>query len=201
MNGIHTMKRAGWTASTLAALTLAAVPALADRDSRSYEGYRSERYDYARVVDVQPIMRQVSVETPVRECWEETRYREYDHYDRRHRSGGAGGAIAGGIIGGVIGHQFGSGRGNDAMTVLGTLIGAAVGSDSGRGHHSGRDHRGYSTESYPVERCDVRYETRLEERIDGYRVTYVYNGQRLTTRMPNDPGDRIRVRVSVRPAG
>ena len=51
-----------------------------------------------------------------------------------------------------------------------------------------------------MQRCDVRYEQQTEERIEGYDVTYVYNGQRLTTRMNHDPGDRIRVQVQVRPS-
>ncbi|MEO0996954.1 MAG: glycine zipper 2TM domain-containing protein [Pseudomonadota bacterium] len=174
---------------------LVSAPALADpvRSSHYSRGHAS--YDYARVVDVEPIVRYVQVQTPVRECWEETRYREYGP---RRDHGNVGGAIVGGLIGGVIGHQFGSGRGNDAMTVLGTLVGAAAGSDAKR--HGHREDE-LSIESYPVQRCDVRYETHQEERIDGYHVTYVYNGQRLTTRTNYDPGERIRVRVSVRPAG
>ena len=51
-----------------------------------------------------------------------------------------------------------------------------------------------------VQRCDTRYEKEYEERIDGYRVTYEYNGREFTTRMPYDPGEKIRVRVAVSPA-
>jgi uncharacterized protein YcfJ len=39
-----------------------------------------------------------------------------------------------------------------------------------------------------------------EERTDGYRVTYVYNGRKGVTELPYRPGDRIRVRVDVTPA-
>ncbi|MEM7277109.1 MAG: hypothetical protein AAF385_03200 [Pseudomonadota bacterium] len=182
-------KRAGCWLSAAALLALSA-PSMADHER--YSSSRQAHYDYARVLDVDPIVRQVSVETPVRECWEERHERRYDH-----RGGSkAGKVIAGSIIGGVIGHQFGSGRGNDAMTVVGSLLGAAIGADSDDSEHRSR---GYRTESYPVERCDIRYETRTEERIDGYRVTYVYNGQTLTTRTNYDPGERLKVRVSVRP--
>jgi uncharacterized protein YcfJ len=52
---------------------------------------------------------------------------------------------------------------------------------------------------YDAERCEVRYDETVEERIDGYRVTYEYNGRRQMTTLPYDPGDRIRVRVDVRP--
>ena len=47
-----------------------------------------------------------------------------------------------------------------------------------------------------MQRCETRYQ-RWQERIDGYRVTYVYNGRRQVTEMPYRPGDRIRVRVDV----
>ena len=51
-----------------------------------------------------------------------------------------------------------------------------------------------------VERCETRSEVREEERIDGYRVTYEYNGRVYTTRTKRDPGDELRVRVAVSPA-
>ena len=53
---------------------------------------------------------------------------------------------------------------------------------------------------YTVQRCETRYHDEWQERTDGYRVTYVYNGRRQVTEMPNRPGDRIRVRVDVSPA-
>ena len=189
MNTRFKPKMAGYLLSSAALMALSA-PAFADYERKSTS--RQAHYDYARVVDVDPIVRQVRVETPVRECWDEQRERRYD----RRRGSKAGNVIAGTIIGGVIGHQFGSGRGNDAMTVVGSLLGAAIGADSDDSKHRSS---GYRTETYPVERCDIRYETRTEERIDGYRVTYVYNGQTLTTRTNYDPGERLKVRVSVRP--
>lgn len=166
--------------------------AYADRYTRISESQRAVRYDYAEVVNVRPIYRDVSVERPIRECWQETVTRRVDH--GRHSN--AASALVGSVIGGVIGHQFGSGRGNDAATVAGALIGAAVGSESARG----RGGRHVETESYPIERCDTRIETTTETRIDGYDVTYVYNGQRMRTRMNRDPGRQIKVRVSVAPA-
>lgn len=151
-------------------------------------------HDYARVVSVEPIVRYVTVSTPVRECWEETR-----RYTVEHRPNTAGGALVGALIGGVVGHQFGSGRGNDAATVAGSLIGAAVGSDVARRRAYQSGYYGATTHARPVERCETRYQAREEERIDGYRVVYRYNGQRYATRLPYDPGERLRVRVDVRP--
>lgn len=149
-------------------------------------------YDYARVVYVEPIVRRIRVETPRRECWDETRFVE----SRPHISDPAvgGRTLLGGIIGGVIGHQFGSGRGNDAATIAGAVIGSSIGYDSARRQV------GVVTEERVVQRCATRYERDYEERIDGYRVTYEYNGREFTTRMPYDPGNTMRVRVAVAPA-
>lgn len=178
------------------ALALAAAPAQADHQY-AFGKHRAshEVYDYARVLSVTPIVRYVTVRTPVQECWEETR-----HYSVERRPNTAGGALIGAIIGGVVGHQFGSGRGNDAATVAGTLIGAAVGSDTARKRAYERGDYGTTTYAKPIRRCETNYQAREEERIDGYQVVYRYNGQRYSTRMPHDPGKRIRVRVDVRPS-
>ncbi len=144
-------------------------------------------YDYAKVLSAQPIVRTVTVKTPVRQCWQETQY--YSTYERRRGAGGR--ALAGAVIGGVIGHQFGSGRGKDAATVAGSVIGAAIGHGPVR----------RVDVAEPVQRCATRYENRLEERIDGYQVVYRYHGQNYSTRMPYDPGKKIKVRVDIRPAG
>ncbi|MEL7186692.1 MAG: glycine zipper 2TM domain-containing protein [Pseudomonadota bacterium] len=172
----------------LAAMASAAIlfsgPALADR----------AMYDYAKVISAQPLVRYVTVTTPVRECWEEMQYYSVD--TRPHNGGGS--TLLGAVIGGAIGHQFGSGRGNDAATVAGALIGAAVGGDAARKRNAGY---GVETHARPVKRCETRYKKRQEERIDGYRVTYRYNGQKYVTEMPYDPGNRMRVRVDIRPAG
>src|SRR5215467_13248379 len=44
-------------------------PRYDDRDAGS-------AYDYAKVLDVQPLTTRVRVSTPQRECWDETRYDE-----------------------------------------------------------------------------------------------------------------------------
>jgi len=145
-------------------------------------------YDYARVISAQPIVRYVTVRTPMRECWQDTGYyRAYDHPRRMARR-----TVAGAIIGGVVGHQFGRGHGKDAATIAGSLIGAAVA--HGPAHRRVRYSR-------PVERCQTRYRNHQEQRIDGYSVLYRYKGQKYSTRMPYDPGNRIKVRIDIRPAG
>jgi uncharacterized protein YcfJ len=176
--------------------------AFADHDNRSYraatvssKGYARHQgpvYDYADVVSVRPIVRYVTVTTPVRECWQDTEYYTAD----RRPAGSAGSTLVGAIVGGVVGHQFGSGRGNDAATVAGSLIGAAIGNDVARRRANGYEAVQYSR---PVTRCETHYSEQQEERIDGYEVLYRYKGQKYSTRMPHDPGRRIRVRVDIRP--
>ena len=192
--------RKAYVTGTAVALALASLGFSASAGADSYykkasysQGSQRAQYDYAPVTKVEPIVRYVTVKTPVRECWTETEYVEVN--PRRRSTGGS--ALVGAIIGGVVGHQFGSGRGNDAATVAGSLIGAAVGSESARKANRRRNPEVYSR---PVERCATTMETHEEERIDGYRVTYRYHGQRYVTEMPYDPGREIRVRVDVRPA-
>lgn len=187
----------------IAALALSGT-ALADRDRGYYRpvaasiggyaerGPRAE-YDYARVLSAEPIVRYVTITTPVRECWQDTEYVTVD----RHVRGSGAGTLVGAIVGGVIGHQFGSGRGNDAATVAGTLIGAAAGNEAAK-RRNGVEYTEYAR---PVKRCRTVMQETEEERIDGYRVVYQYRGQKYATRMPYDPGRELRVRVDVRPAG
>jgi uncharacterized protein YcfJ len=160
-----------------------------------YDAPRAE-YDWARVTDVEPLVRRVRVTTPRRECWTETRYERIE--DRPGHRGAAGSMILGSIIGAAIGNQIGSGDGRRAATVAGAVIGGAIGHD--RAENRNPRSYGYTERPYEVERCENDIEEHFEERIEGYRVSYVYNGREMTTELPYDPGDRIRVRVDVRPA-
>jgi len=181
-------------------VALAAQPALADR----YQSYYSprpayttvrvadQRYPsdvvYARVINADPIVRHVTVSTPHRECWDETVYRDKP-------GNGVGAVLAGGLLGAAFGHQFGSGSGNDAATVAGAVVGSTVA-------HNVVSKNRYDNE-YPetVQRCETTNELHEEERVEGYNVTYEYDGHRYMTRTRQDPGREIAVRVSVTPVG
>jgi uncharacterized protein YcfJ len=168
---------------TLAALlgTLAAGAAAAD-------GQRGSRdYVYAKVVDVDPIVRYVTVQRPRRECWNEV------VHARERRSAVAGPALAGGLIGGAIGRQFGDGGGRDALTLAGAIAGSAIATERAVRN------RGGATRATTVERCEVVRNSYREERIDGYRVTYQYRGRRHTIITPDPPGSRIRLQVTAVP--
>lgn len=168
----------------LAVGTTASSAAFANHEN----GYAAEHNSYAKVVRSEPIRRYVDVSTPREECWQEpVRHRAERDYT-------TGRTILGGVIGAAIGHQIGSGRGNDAATVIGGLAGASIGANSAK-----RDRRSESYVSHE-RRCRTVYETHSEERIEGYNVTYRYDGQTYTTQMPYAPGKRIPVYVSVTPA-
>jgi uncharacterized protein YcfJ len=139
------------------------------------------QYDYARVVDVDPIVSRVQVSSPQRDCWYE------DREVAVQRS--ATPTVLGAIIGGVIGHQIGNGPSRGVATAAGAILGATVGNDAGA--------RNARIENRSVERCEARYSRDWEERIDGYRVTYRYQGRQYNTVMAYDPGDRVQVRVGM----
>lgn len=178
---------------------LAGVPAQAYDDGAA--GYdAADAYDWADVIDVDPIYRDVRVSVPRQECRTET----YAVAPRGYTAdrAAAGPMILGGLIGAVIGHQFGRGSGRNVGSAAGAVVGAAVGHDAARR----RDPDGYryddrDTRTAEREVCRTRYEERLDREIDGYRVTYRYNGRNYRTQMPFEPGERIRVRVSVDPLG
>ncbi len=86
--------------------------------------------------------------------------------------------------------------GRKAATAAGAVIGAGI------GHQQGMRRYGAvaAPQPYTVQRCETRYHDEYQERVDGYRVTYVYHGRRQVTQLPYRPGERIRVRVDVSPA-
>jgi len=184
---------------------LAGQEALADswKHDRGERRFRDASWDYARVVDVDPIIERTRISVPQRQCYRETRY-DYAEYTERYtetrHAPAAGQMILGGVIGAALGNQIGSGDGRRAATVAGALIGSAIGHDVA-GRRAARADERYAPERVArnVERCETHYVDDYEERIEGYHVTYVYNGRRMSTRLPYDPGDRIRVRVDVRP--
>lgn len=157
-------------------------------------GNSGDFYAYAKVIDVQPIVRVVQVTTPRESCWEEPVTRA--HYPHSRRS--ATPILLGGILGGVAGNQFGSGHGNDIMTVAGALLGASIGRDAAYRNATHQPQTVYTTTE---RRCAIENVVHEEERVDGYHVTYKYQGKTFATRMPEDPGDRVRIRVTVASAG
>jgi uncharacterized protein YcfJ len=174
-------------------LALAAGTALADESRHSYDSRydREGGNDFARVLHVEPLRRQVRVSEPVRECWQETSTASDGPFSYNN----IGGTLIGGALGTVVGNQVGHGRGKDVARVAGALIGGAIGANVSRD----RQRQLYGDQRRTQERCEVRYRDSWEERVDGYQVTYEYAGREYVTQMPYDPGERIQVRVDVTP--
>jgi len=180
------------TFATLAASALAATPVFA-----GYPGDYPSDYDVAEVLSAEPLLRQVRVAVPQRECHAETRYVPVSG-SRGGTTTTAGSMLIGGLIGAVIGHQIDDRRSRNSGTIAGALIGTAIGHEAAQG-----DARvGFGEyRAIDAERCEVHTVERVEERIEGYRVTYRYNGRTYATQMPRDPGATLRVRVNVAPLG
>jgi len=141
--------------------------------------------DFGRVVRVEP--RTEQVRTPRQEC--RTDYVQVPQQQERS----AGGGIVGGIAGALLGNQIGSGNGRVAATAAGAIAGAMVGD---RVDNNGRP-QGSTVQEQAVRQC--RTVEAIESRTAGYNVTYEYRGQTYTSLMNSDPGNRVRLRVSVEP--
>ena len=98
---------------------------------------------------------------------------------------GDGDSLVGSIIGGVIGNQFGSGNGKTAMTVLGTIVGSNIG--NGTSKQNGGSVKRTICDEVPV------YE-RVKS-INGYQVTYSFEGKHYTAFMQQDPGTHVTLRT------
>ena len=173
--------------TTLISLSAGSSTAFAAHQSK-HKYQRQSFTDTAKVTSATPIYRTVHIAEPREECYQEVvrqpRYRGHDS---------ATPMIAGGVIGGILGNQFGKGNGKTFMTIAGTVLGGSIGRDVGMENR----HRGYS--SHTETHCNVVNDYREDEQLDGYRVTYRYHGEQFTTTMPYDPGNRMKIKVSIKP--
>jgi uncharacterized protein YcfJ len=143
----------------------------------------------AEVVEVEALVRVVEVTTPQEVCWREPVRQTAGGYRSRTP------LVVGGIIGGVLGREIGDGRrSKNLLTGAGALLGASLGRDYA--YRRSTVSRSYVTYERVCETEEVVHE---EERLEGYRVSYRYNGRVFVTHTATDPGERIRIRVQVQP--
>jgi uncharacterized protein YcfJ len=155
--------------------------------------------DAAQVTSVRAAMDRVPVNRE--ECWSEQRRGYEERQVTRQDNGAPVGTVLGAVVGGVIGHQFGnSSGGRDRATAAGAIVGGLVGNQYDR-ENGNSPSATTEMERRPVtrevERCRTVQEVR--EVPVGYDVTYRYGGREFATRMPFDPGRRVRVAVDIRP--
>ena len=154
-------------------ITLAVASALAVAPAAYAQYDRPYRDDYARVIDSTPIYASVSRE----ECWNPSTGSYEERRDNRTDIGK--GAAIGAIAGGVLGHQVDHGAGTALGAILGGVLGHQIEKD--------RDRR----DDLDLSRCRMVSDSGAG--VEGYEVRYRYRGNEYTTRMAQDPGNRLLV--------
>lgn len=192
------------------------------RDAYS-NGYASttSQSDYARVIRVDPVFGSSYTTTRGQRCYDSPvqaggnydpyrNDRSYDgyrdgrrdgYYDQNgnYRTGSQTGStvatVIGGVVGAVVGSQVGGGSARYATSAIGSMVGGMAGKQI---YEQNQRQRNATTRVCDPEPVDGRYASN-DRAVDAYDVTYEYAGRRYTTRMNHHPGDRVRVRVDVRP--
>ena len=136
-------------------------------------------YGYAQVLRASPVYETFRTRTPEQRC---------DGQPVRDGGDPTGGTVVGAVVGGALGNQVGKGDGRKASTIAGAVIGGAIGRRIDRNNRSASGSR-----------CRTVEVEREERRLTGYDVEYQYKGEKYMSRLDNDPGNRLRVRVSVMP--
>lgn len=211
------------------ALTATAATAPAQVSSQSSYPSQGGHYDYARVLRVDPVYDsryggRYAATTGSERCVESRTYaggygRDYEPYDDRYsrergyrddyrdpyadryartNGGGTAATVIGGIVGAVVGSQVGGGSARYATSAIGSMVGGMAGRqiyEQTQRNRQARERVGVAVACDPVPVGD--YEQ--GRGVSMFDVTYEYAGRSYTTRTSYHPGDRIRVRVDVRP--
>jgi uncharacterized protein YcfJ len=185
----------GCRAATLALpiSTLKVAALVAGLSVFSTSAYADSSYERARVVSSIPVYQTVVYEDPREVC----RHERVAHQESAQRSKTP--VIIGALVGGALGNAIGHKKSNKRVgTVVGGILGYSIAKDIGR--HK-REHDANQRVTFrQQEFCNVYYDERKEQELLGYDVSYVYAGQTYNTRLDQDPGESLRVRVAVDPA-
>lgn len=214
--------------TALAATLMLATGAAGAQSYRGAAPVSGAQYDYARVVRVDPVFDRYATagSAPQQRCYDQRHAVGGGTYEERRVYGGDGyyggygdgygqpragsevgrttATIIGGVLGAVVGSKVGGGSARYATSALGSLAGSAAGravyEQTVRNRtpdrtatitvcdpvpDDGRSYNGYPASSYG--------------NVREYDVTYEYAGRQYVARTDHHPGDRIRVRVDVRP--
>jgi uncharacterized protein YcfJ len=151
-------------------------------------GEESAHYGWAAVLRVDPVYDEASAEVPQQECYEEQVPVSESSPDNHGK--GTMATLIGAVVGGLLGNQVGKGDGRTAATVAGAVAGGAI------GNQAARERPHYTTQRH----CRPTGVGPGPRHVVAYDVEYRYRGEVFTSRVAYDPGDRMRVRVSVTPA-
>jgi len=160
----------------------------------SGSAFAADYVDTARVISSRAVFERIS--EPRQECWNET----INSTGAVTRPAPAeehsiGGALLGGLIGGVVGSGMGQGNGNTVATGAGAIAGAIIGDRVAEQNAQQQTQTVQVPQMREEQHC--RQVESFRDVIRGYDVTYRYNGRNITTRMPRQPGETVRVGVSV----
>ncbi|ROU05010.1 glycine zipper 2TM domain-containing protein [Lysobacter enzymogenes] len=187
----------------------------------------SSQVDFARVVRVDPVFETYSSQpASAPRCYERPTYVQGDGYYNDGYSNGNGGyndgytdqygsqrrsagteggrtaaTVVGGIVGAVLGSKVGGGSARYATSAIGSMVGGMAGrsiyEQSKRNQEPPRTGTVRVCDPVPANGYGNSYAN--ERSVTAYDVTYEYAGKTYRTRTDHNPGDRIRVRVDVRP--
>ncbi|MFT4197819.1 MAG: glycine zipper 2TM domain-containing protein [Pseudoxanthomonas sp.] len=173
---------------------------------------------YATVISSEPVRETMTTTTPHEVCQDVPVTERLPEKD-----GNVGGTVVGAVVGGLLGNQLGHGNGRKLTTAAGAVAGGFVGNRVDANHQGGkevtRSERQCHTENTTSEssrvtgynvtyrnsdgttgtmRMDDRPGSRIAmgnaEQVDGYDVTYRYQGAERTVRMGSRPqGERLPV--------
>ena len=126
----------------------------------------------------------------------------YDPYGNRSGGSQTGATVAtviGGLVGAAVGSQVGGGSARYATSAIGSMVGGMAGRQIYE-----QQQRQRVAGAGTVRVCDPvpsngGYYGANDRSVQAYDVTYEYAGRTYTTRTNYHPGDRMRVRVDVRP--
>ena len=155
----------------------------------------SMHYGWADVLRVDPVYDDAVAGGPQQECYEEQVLQEPAQANAPDDGKRVGATVLGAIFGGIVGSRFGKGDGRKAATAAGAVAGGVVGNNLASSNDAARVPPRYATQR----RCR-QVEGAAQRHVVGYDVEYRYRGEVYSSRMNNDPGDRMRVKVTVTPA-
>ena len=204
-------RAATWRVVALCALLLATPVGAQDRGPSVPEAIH---YGWADVLRVDPVYDDTpgdaganptgSAETaePKQECYEEQVLQDPGQASAPSDSGGkrVGGTIIGALVGSLIGSRFGKGDGRKAATAAGAVAGGVIGNNVAANSNDAPARPPRYTTQRRCRPVDGTGTGAGQRRLVGYDVEYRYRGEVYNARMNTDPGDRMRVKVTVTPA-
>jgi len=103
--------------------------------------------------------------------------------------------LLGAIVGGALGKNISKDKDGKTGAIIGGLLGASIASDLEK-----KQAQSKSTPSRTEVQCSTVHREVEVQRIDGYDVTYEYDGHIYTSQTKSPPGSAIPVKIYVLPA-